>query len=131
LPVWRPTIGLYGAAVGDAIEAVDGGVAVRLQVQPGAGRSEVVGRHGDAIKVRVGAPPERGRANEACAELLARLLEVAPGAVELTSGATSRAKRFVVRGVELDVARRALGDVAGAATAASHPDRAALRGKRP
>lgn len=117
--------------MGDAIEAVNGGVAIRLHVQPGAGRSEVVGRHGDAIKVRVAAPPERGRANDACAALLARLLAVKPAAVELTSGASSRAKRFVVTGVELEGARRALGDVAGAASAASHPDRAVLRGKRP
>lgn len=114
----------------EAIEAVEGGVAVNLQVQPGAGRSEVVGRHGDAIKVRVGAPPERGRANDACTELLARLLGVDPSAVGLTSGATSRTKRFVVAGVELEEAQRALGDVAGAASAASHPDRAPLRGRR-
>jgi hypothetical protein len=114
----------------EAIEVIDGGVAVRLHVQPGAGRSEVVGRHGEAIKVRVAAPPERGRANDACAALLADLLGVKAGAVELAAGATSRDKRFAVAGVDVDHARRVLEGASGAAAAASHPDRAPHRGRR-
>jgi uncharacterized protein YggU (UPF0235/DUF167 family) len=62
----------------------------------------VQGRHGDALKVRVAAPPEKGRANDACTALVAELAGVAPTAVELTAGATSRAKRFTVRGVDVD-----------------------------
>ena len=117
-------------AVADAVEAVEGGVAVRVHVSPGAGRTEVVGRHGGAVKVRVGAPPEAGRANAAVVALLASVLDVPAADVELASGSTSRSKRFLVRGVAIDVARRALGDVAGATAAASHPDRAPLRGRR-
>jgi uncharacterized protein (TIGR00251 family) len=115
----------------EAIEPIEGGVAVRLHVQPGAGRSEVVGRHGDAIKVRVAAPPERGRANDACAQLLAGLLGVQAGAVELAAGAASRDKRFTVTGVEPDHARRVLEGASGAAAVASHPGKAPLRGRRP
>jgi uncharacterized protein (TIGR00251 family) len=91
-------------------ESGDGNVVLRLHVQPGAGRTAVQGRHGDALKVRVAAPPEKGRANDACTALVAELAGVAPTAVELTSGATSRAKRFTVRGVDVDelVRRREL-----------------------
>jgi uncharacterized protein (TIGR00251 family) len=82
-------------------------VTLRVHVQPAAGRSAVVGRHGDALKVRVAAPPEAGRANEACAALLAETFGVAPSGVALTSGATSRLKRFRIEGVDLaDFARR-------------------------
>src|SRR5947207_10708984 len=77
-------------------------VVIRLHVQPGAGRTAVVGRHGDALKVRVAAPPEKGRANEACLELLAKVLGVAASDVTLTSGESSRSKRFTVTGVEAD-----------------------------
>ena len=78
----------------------NGRVVLRLHVQPGAGRSEVVGRHGDALKVRVAAAPEGGRANQACQRLLAELLEVKVSAVHLVAGAPSRSKRFVVEGVD-------------------------------
>lgn len=78
----------------------DGRPVLRVHVQPGGGRSEVVGRHGDALKVRVAAAPEGGRANEACARLLAELFEVQAAAVGLVGGATSRSKRFALEGIE-------------------------------
>ena len=80
----------------------DGSVVIRLHVQPGAGRTAVVGRHGDALKVRVGAPPEKGRANDACAGLVAELAGVEASAVELAAGGTSRGKRFRVTGVDVE-----------------------------
>lgn len=86
----------------------DGNVVVRVHVQPGAGRTAVVGRHGDALKVRVAAPPEKGRANDACRGVVADLAGVAPAAVELTAGATGRAKRFRVQGVDVEELERRL-----------------------
>jgi uncharacterized protein (TIGR00251 family) len=94
------------------IEA-EGTVLVRLHVQPGAGRSAVVGRHGDALKVRVAAPPTGGRANEAVLELLAEVLGVKAADLELVGGASSRSKRVRVTGVEADDVRKRLENAVG------------------
>lgn len=72
---------------------------LRLRVVPGARSSELVGRHGDAWKLRVAFAPERGKANEAVLELLARALEVPRAEVELVAGNASRDKVVAVRGV--------------------------------
>lgn len=77
----------------------DGAVVVRVHVAPGARRARLVGRHGDALKVAVVEPPERGRANEAVCRLLAEALGVAVGDVSVVAGATSRRKRVLVAGV--------------------------------
>lgn len=92
----------------------DGAVVLRLHVQPGAGRTAVAGRHGDALKVRVAAPPEGGRANDACLALVASILGVKPADAELTGGASSRSKRVRVSGVEPDDVRRLLEDAVAA-----------------
>jgi uncharacterized protein (TIGR00251 family) len=90
------------------VEAVDDAVVISVHAQPGAGKSEVVGRHGDALKVRIAVPPTQGRANEAITRLLAETLGVPAGSVSLTSGATARAKRFKVADLEVDDAVEAL-----------------------
>ena len=59
---------------------------LRLRVSPGARSAEVVGRHGEAWKVRVAAPAEAGRANEAVVRLLADTLSLPRDAVTLVSG---------------------------------------------
>ena len=84
------------------------GVVLRVHVQPGAGRSAVVGRHGDALKVRVAAPPVEGRANEATRALLAEALGVPDDDVELTSGQSSRTKRFRLKGLDGEEADKRL-----------------------
>lgn len=76
----------------------EAGALLRVRAQPGAKRERIVGVHGDALKVAVAAPPERGRANERIAEVLAEALDVPPRDVSLLSGATSRDKRFVIAG---------------------------------
>jgi uncharacterized protein len=72
---------------------------VKLRVVPGVGRPGVVGRHGDAWKVRVTAAPERGKANEAVLDQLASVLHVSRGDVDLVAGHRSRDKVAVVRDV--------------------------------
>jgi uncharacterized protein len=84
------------------------GIVLRIHVQPGAGRSAVVGRHGDALQVRVAAPPVAGRANEATRSLLAEALGLPEADVELTSGQSSRAKRFRLKGLDAEEAEKRL-----------------------
>jgi len=86
----------------------DDAVVLHVHVQPAAGRSAVVGRHGTALKVRVAASPEGGRANTACAELLAETFGLASAQVELVSGTSSRAKQYKLSGVDIEDFRQRL-----------------------
>lgn len=72
---------------------VEGGFEVAVWVVPGASRDSIDGVHGEALKVRVSAPPDRGRANDAVAALLSAHFD-AP--VTLVRGPTSRTKTFLV-----------------------------------
>ena len=72
---------------------------LRLRVSPGSGRAGIVGRHGDAWKVRVTEPPEHGRANDAVLRLVADALSVPRDAVTLVSGHSGRDKIVELTGV--------------------------------
>jgi uncharacterized protein (TIGR00251 family) len=86
---------------------------VRLRVAPGASRAGVVGRHGDAWKVRVAAPPEGGRANDAVVHLLADTLSLPREAVTLVSGHGARDKIVELEGIEPGQIERRLSSAAG------------------
>jgi uncharacterized protein (TIGR00251 family) len=86
---------------------------VRLRVAPGATRAGVVGRHGDAWKVRVTAPAEAGRANEAVVRLLADTLGVPRTSVTLVSGHSARDKIVELAGAEPEEIERRLSSAAG------------------
>ncbi len=73
--------------------------AVSFYVQPRASKTEVVGRHGDAIKIRVKAPPVDGAANEELIRFLAKRLKVPRRSIELVSGSSSRHKQIAIEGV--------------------------------
>lgn len=73
-------------------EGADGGLTLALHVQPGAKRTEVAGTHGDALKVRLAAPPVEGRANAALLRFLADAFGVPLRAVEIVRGEAARDK---------------------------------------
>ena len=72
----------------------DGSVELHIHAQPGAGRTQIAGRHGDALKIRVAVPPEHGRANEALASVLVEAFGLSASDVKIVSGEKSRTKRF-------------------------------------
>lgn len=73
---------------------------LRLLVSPSSRRDEIVGRHGDGWKVRVAAPPEDGRANEAVRRLIAERLGIPRRAVSIVAGQTAREKVVEMSGIE-------------------------------
>ncbi len=75
---------------------------LRLRVSPGAGRSQIVGRHGEGWKVRVAAAPERGRANDAVCRLLADTLGLPRGGVTLVAGHAAKDKVVELDGLAKD-----------------------------
>jgi uncharacterized protein (TIGR00251 family) len=83
-----------------------GGAVLAVHVQPGAARTEVVGRYGDALKLRVAAPPTGNRANDAVVELMARGLNLKRADVSVISGASSMQKRVQLTGVDVGDAAR-------------------------
>jgi uncharacterized protein len=78
--------------------------SLRLRVVPGATRPGILGRHGDAWRVRVTAPPEGGKANDAVLALVAQALRVPRRDVELASGRASRDKVIRLVGLTPEVA---------------------------
>lgn len=83
----------------------DGTVRFAVRVQPRASRAGVEGVHGDALKVRVHAPPVDGAANEAVVAVLAEALGVAKRDVRIVSGESARSKVVEVRGVSVEAVR--------------------------
>ncbi len=78
--------------------AGDGRITLTLHIQPGAKKTEFAGLHGDALKIRLAAPPVDGKANEALVRFLADVLDLPKSAVILKSGQTSRRKVLEVTG---------------------------------
>jgi uncharacterized protein (TIGR00251 family) len=82
------------------------GYILRLTVVPGAQRTQVVGLHGDRLKVRLAAPPEKGAANRELIAFLARALNLPKSSLKLTLGAQSRAKVVAVYDLSPDLGAR-------------------------
>ncbi|MDQ1728251.1 MAG: uncharacterized protein QOD33_376 [Pyrinomonadaceae bacterium] len=77
----------------------NGRLIFKVRVVPRASRSELMGEHDGALRVRLAAPPVAGAANEELLRLLARTFNVARAAVEISAGQTSKLKQVSVNGV--------------------------------
>ena len=84
-----------------------------MRVVPGARQPGVVGRHGSAWKVRVSAPPEDGRANQALVGLLADTLRLPRKAVSIVAGHGSRDKVVACEGLSAGEVESRLSSAAG------------------
>jgi uncharacterized protein len=86
-------------------------IRLRVRVVPGARTTQVVGRLGDAWKLRVHAAPERGRANDEVVALLAETLGLPRADVRVVAGHTTRDKVVELGGISRDEAERRLDSV--------------------
>ena len=84
------------------LRATNDGVEVTVKVVPNASRDRIVGRLGDALKIQVAAPPERGRANAAVERLLAEALGVKEKDVSVVRGMSNPRKVVLVRGIAIE-----------------------------
>ena len=73
------------------------GVVFKAAIQPKGARNEIVGLKGDALKIKLTAPPVEGAANKMCVEFLAKSLKVRKSDVEIVRGRGSREKQVLVR----------------------------------
>jgi uncharacterized protein (TIGR00251 family) len=99
------------------VQDTKAGAILSVHVQPKASTTECVGIHGDALKIRVAAPPVDGAANDELTRFLARQLSVPITSVRIHSGANGRHKRVLIIGVtaQLVLARLSLGNQKGLA----------------
>ncbi|MBP5996824.1 MAG: YggU family protein [Azonexus sp.] len=86
--------------------AADGRITLTLHIQPGAKKTETAGLHGEALKIRLAAPPVDGKANEALLRFVAETLGLPKSAVSLKSGQTSRRKVLEISGATSETVAR-------------------------
>ena len=80
---------------------------LNVKVVPGSSRDQIVGWLGDALKIKVMAPPEKGKANEAVVNLLATKLGVSTDDIEVASGDSSPSKVIIITGMDDESIKRA------------------------
>jgi uncharacterized protein (TIGR00251 family) len=94
------------------LRATKDGVTLAVRAQPGAKNSAIIGIYGEGasaqLKIAVNAPPIEGRANEALIAFMAETFSLPKSAIELTSGASSRSKVFLLRGIKIAQAETAI-----------------------
>ena len=73
------------------------GIVLRVFVQPRSAKNMIAGQHGDALKIKLTAPPVDGAANKMCIQYLAKFFKVPKSAIEIISGHNIRTKRLLLR----------------------------------
>lgn len=84
------------------------GCRLAVKVVPGASRNRVMGCLGQALKVAVSAPPEKGSANKALLKLLAKRLDLRSAEIQIVSGQTQARKQILVLGLNAEQLRSRL-----------------------
>ena len=72
---------------------------ISVKIQPGASRNEVLGLQNDVLRIKIAAPPEKGKANKELVDFLSERLDIARAVIEIVSGYTSRQKVIAVKGL--------------------------------
>lgn len=86
----------------------DRGAVLLVHAQPKASLTQFAGRHGDALKIRLAAPPADGAANDELRRFLAERFHLPLADVQLLSGQSARHKRVLLKGVSVERVRDVL-----------------------
>lgn len=89
------------------------GILLPVKVNPGARRNSITGQHAGSLKVSVCQAPEKGKANNAVAAVLAAELDLKPNQIVLISGPASQQKTFLVTGIDRVTLEQRLGAALG------------------
>jgi uncharacterized protein (TIGR00251 family) len=81
------------------IEEIDGGIVLPVKVVPGSSKTSIAGLLDGMLKVKVSAPPEKGKANQCLIDFLAKKLSVKKNNIKIISGSTNPAKRIEISGI--------------------------------
>lgn len=73
---------------------------IRVRVHPGAIGNKVVGISGDILRLKIAAPPYKGKANKELVTFLSQLLDISPGSINIIKGHTARDKVIAISGLE-------------------------------
>ena len=79
------------------IQENDDGIILNVFIQPRSSKNMIAGRHGDALKIKLTAPPVDGAANKMCIQYLSKWSNIPKSSIEIISGHTSRTKRVLLR----------------------------------
>jgi len=82
------------------------GLVFKVFVQPKASKNMITGLYGDALKIKLTAPPVEGAANRMCLKYLAKCLKIPPASLEIISGQSSRTKRILLHYESGDVSEK-------------------------
>ena len=79
------------------IRKIPEGMVFKVLIQPRSSKNMIAGLHGDALKIKLTAPPVDNAANQMCIKFLAKSLEVSKSSLEIVAGHTSRNKQVLLR----------------------------------
>lgn len=96
------------SGLSEVMSQAEQGIVLNVHIQPRASKSECVGVHGKALKIRITAPPIEGLANEALCGFLAKALRIPKKSVVIRSGYEARHKRILLKGVSSEQVKKTL-----------------------
>jgi len=90
------------------LEEKDGSIILKVMVQPRASKNELVGIHGDCLKIRLTSPPVENQANKKLCEFLSKLIGIGKRRIEIIGGQKARVKKVRISDSTLEEVRRKL-----------------------
>lgn len=88
------------------IETCSDSVVFTAKIVPGSSRTSIEGVLDDMLKIKIAAPPEKGKANKELISFLAKKLNIKKNDIQVISGQTNPVKQLSVKGVAAEIIRR-------------------------